>query len=200
MATLLSMASAQAEPPEPHVNNTEVTPFVGFMAGGRFEDPVDSSDRDVKEDTNFGVILDLNADGPERQYELLYSQESTQVEGAVPLNLDVQYLQIGGIVNFMDNPRVVPFFGITVGAARFSPDANGMDSETKIAFSIGGGLKIPITDHVGIRLDGRAFITLLDTDGNIFCVSSSTVSGCRIRAQSDTFIQYAAMLGITAGF
>lgn len=200
MATLLSMASAQAASNEPHVNNTEITPFIGYTAGGEFEDPVTSRDRDLQEDSNFGVVLNLNADGPERQYELLYSQQSTQVDGTVPLDLDVQYLQIGGIVNFTDSPRVIPFFGITVGAARFVPDAPGTVTETKLAFSIGGGLKIPVTDHIGIRLDTRAFVTLLDTDGDIFCVSSSTVAGCSIRAKSDTFLQYAGMLGITVGF
>jgi hypothetical protein len=114
--------------------------------------------------------------------------------------MDVQYLHIGGTVGYMDNPRVTPFFGATNGATRFSPDASGLDDETKLSFSLGGGLKIPITDHIGLRFDLRAFVTLLDSDSEIFCVSDAVDSSCRISAQSDTFLQYSAGLGIIAAF
>src|SRR5437868_6131383 len=83
-------------------NNFEVTPFIGYMGGGEFEDPTDGSTRDVQSDTNWGLFLNLNADSPERQYELLYTRQSTTVDGAVPLDLNIQYLQIGGSVNFTD--------------------------------------------------------------------------------------------------
>jgi opacity protein-like surface antigen len=205
-ATFAVAATAHAQGAD-DVNEVEITPFIGYMVGGEFEDPGDPSasaddiDRDLKEDQNFGVIVNLNADGPDRQYELLYSQQDTQIEGDVPLDLKVEYLQIGGIVNFMDNPRVIPFFGITVGGARFTPDGPNTDSETKLAFSVGGGLKIPVTDHIGIRLDTRAFISLFDTDATVFCVSNpSVVSGCSIRAKSDTVLQFSGNLGITIGF
>lgn len=203
-ATFAVAASAQAQD---NVNEVEITPFVGYMVGGEFEDPgdpttsADDIDRDLKEDQNFGVIVNLNADGPDRQYEILYSQQDTQIEGDAPMDLKVEYLQIGGIVNFMDNPRVIPFFGITVGGARFTPDGPNTDSETKLAFSIGGGLKIPVTDHIGIRLDTRAFISLFDADTSVFCVSNpAVVSGCSIRSKSDTVVQYSGNLGIAIGF
>lgn len=198
-ATLLSTAVAQAAPDDGFFNDVEITPFIGYMFGGEFEDPTDNSSRDVQDETNYGIALNLNADGPERQYELLYSQQSTMIEGDIPLDLDVQYLQLGGIVNFMDNPRVVPFFGMTVGAARFSLDAPGTDTETELAFTIGGGLKIPLTNHVGIRFDTRAFVTLVDSDAQFFCVSAGGAV-CRIRTRSGTLLQYSAMLGVTAGF
>lgn len=205
-ATLAMAATAQAQGVN-DVNEVEITPFIGYTVGGEFEDPGDPTtssddiDRDVQEDQNFGVIVNLNADGPDRQYELLYSQQDTQIEGDAPLGLKVEYLQIGGIVNFMENPRVIPFFGITVGGARFTPDGPSTQSETKLAFGIGGGLKVPLTDHIGIRLDTRAFISLFDTDASVFCVSNPSVaSGCSIRAKSDTVIQYTGNLGITFGF
>jgi hypothetical protein len=59
---------------------------------------------------------------------------------------------------------------------------------------------VPITDHIGVRFDARAFITLLDTDGNFFCVSDSGGGACAIRAKSDTFLQYSAGLGLIVGF
>lgn len=205
VATLAVTAPAQAQNPD-DFNQVEITPFVGYTVGGEFEDPgdpgtsADDIDRDLKEDQNMGVIVNLIADGPDRQYELLYSRQDTQIEGNAPLDLKVEYLQIGGIVNFIENPRVIPYFGITVGGARFTPDGPGTDSETKLAFSIGGGLKIPVTDHVGIRLDTRAFISLFDADTRIFCISDPSISGCSIRSKSDTVLQYSGNLGITIGF
>ena len=205
-ATLAVAATAHAQSVLDDVNEYEITPFAGYTTGGKFQDPgdvttkADDVDRDLKEDQNFGVIVNINADGPDRQYELLYSQQDTQIEGLVPLDIKVQHLQVGGIVSYMDNPRVLPFFGLSVGAARFTPDAPGTDSETKLAFGIAGGLKIPITDHIGLRLDARAFIALFDSDASIFCVSASGVGGCSIRSKSDTVVQYSGNLGITFGF
>ena len=135
-----------------------------------------------------------------RHYELIYTKQGTQVGGGMPMDLDIEYLQIGGTVSSPDAERVIPYFGITVGAARFSPDQSGLDDETKLAFSIGGGFKVPITEHIGVRFDARAFVALLDTDGNIFCVSDSGAGACAIRTKSDTFLQYSAGLGLIVAF
>jgi hypothetical protein len=198
-AMLLCLASpARAADPPQHTNFWEFTPFAGFTAGGEFEDPADGSDRDLDEDSNFGLIVNAAVDDW-RHYELLYSTQSTSVDGATPIDMDVQYLQIGGIVSYPDATRVIPYFGLTVGAARFSPDAPGLDDETKLAASIAGGFRVPITEHFAVRLDLRAFVSVLDTDGDLFCVSNSGLT-CNISAKSDTFLQYSAALGVTVGF
>ena len=198
-ALLLCLASpARAADPPQHTNFWEFTPFAGFTAGGEFEDPADDSDRDLDEDSNFGLIVNAAVDDW-RHYELLYSTQSTSVDGATPIDMDVQYLQIGGIVSYPDATRVIPYFGLTVGAARFSPDAPGLDDETKLAASIAGGFRVPITDHFAVRLDLRAFVSVLDTDGDLFCVSDGGAT-CNISAKSDTFLQYSAALGVTVGF
>lgn len=178
----------------------EITPFVGAMAGGEFEDPATGADRDVENGTNFGLFLNMNADGPHRQYEMFYARQGTEVEGATPIDLDMQYLQIGGIVNFTDVQPVVPFFGLTIGATKFSPDAPGLDDETKFSFTVGGGVKYKFTEHIGLRFDVRAFVTMVDTDGSFFCASTPAGSGCAITASSDTFVQYTGTLGVIAAF
>jgi hypothetical protein len=197
---IIALVAPTAQAAEPVDYNTfEITPFGGYMFGGEFEDPADDSERDLESDTAFGVIFDVAADSW-RHYEFLYASQSTQVEGATPIDMDVQYLQIGGIVSYEEARRVIPYFGLTFGGAHFSPDAPGLDDETKVSFSAAGGVRIPITDHIGVRFDARAFITLLDTDdGQIFCVSSEGAT-CVIRAKGDTFAQYAASLGVTIAF
>jgi opacity protein-like surface antigen len=199
IALLAAAVPATAQESSEVYSNFEITPFYGYMAGGEFEDPVSGGDRDIEEDNNFGVIFNAAVD-KWRHYELLYSTQSTEIGGGVPMDLDVEYLQIGGTVSSPDAERAIPYFGITVGAARFSPDAPGFDDETKLAFSVAGGLKVPITEHIGLRFDARAFISLLDTDGNIFCVSDAGGGACAIRTKSDTLLQYQAALGVTVGF
>lgn len=192
-------APAAAQSPADDYKTFEVTPFIGYMGGGKFEDPTTNRDRDIDEDTDFGVIFNIAADRW-RHYEFLYAQQSTQVAGSVPMDLDIQYLQIGGTVSNPDSEHVIPYFGITVGAARFSPDGPGLDDETKLAFSVAGGVKVPITDNIGVRFDARAFVSLLDTDGNIFCVSDNGAGTCAIRTKSDTLFQYSANLGLIVAF
>jgi opacity protein-like surface antigen len=177
----------------------QITPFLGYAFGGDFEDPADGAERGLDEDVNFGVFFDI-ADDPWRHYEFLYSRQSTQVDGAAPIDMDVQYLHVGGIVSHPDAERVIPYFGLTIGAARFSPDGPDLKDATKLSFSVGGGARIPFTDHFGLRLDLRAFVSLLDEDGSLFCRSGSQGAGCRIVAESDTFVQYSASLGVTFAF
>jgi opacity protein-like surface antigen len=195
----LSLTAAPALAQDQDYAQFEITPFYGYMAGGEFEDPVSGTDRDLDENNDFGVIFN-SAVEQWRHYEVLYASQSTEIGGTVPIDLDAQYLQIGGTVSNPDAEHVIPYFGITVGAARFSPDQSGFSDETKLAFTIGTGFKVPITEHIGVRFDARAFVSLLDTDGNIFCASDNGVGTCAIRTKSDTFLQYHAALGLIVGF
>jgi hypothetical protein len=191
-------ATAHSAQPPRQDNSFEITPFIGYVAGGEFEDALDGSKRDLGADASWGVILNAVQE-PGRHYELLYSQQGTQLQGAARMDMDVQYLQLGGSVSFSENTRVMPYFGLTVGAARFSPDEAGLDDETKFALSAAMGLRVPVNERIGVRFDARAFATLLGSDDDIFCASSQGAT-CRVRVKSDVFMQYAASLGVTIGF
>lgn len=200
VAGLLGGAQASAaESAAMSSSRFQVTPFAGYAFGGDFEDPTDASERSLDEDLNWGVFFDI-ADDPWRHYEFVYSRQSTQVDGAEPIDMDVQYLHVGGIVSHPDAAYVIPFFGLTIGATRMSPDGPALEDATKLSFSVGGGARIPFTDHFGLRLDLRAFITLVDEDGSLFCRSGAQGGSCRIVAESDTFMQYSASVGVTFAF
>ena len=106
--SLLSLPLRAADEPE-HINEFEITPFVGYQGGGEFEDPLDGTDRELDEDTSFGFIANAAAEYW-RHYELLYSQQSTTVQGETPIDMDVQYLQIGGSVSHPDMRARHPVF------------------------------------------------------------------------------------------
>jgi len=200
-AALLCLAAAPARAEEPkEYNNWEFTPFVGYMAGGEFEDPIDDSNRDLQAGTSYGLIIDAAAEWW-RHYEMLYLRQSTEVDGFEKFDMDVEYLQFGGTVAYPDAEytHVIPYIGMTIGAARFSPDQAGLDDETKFAFTLGGGLRVPLTERFSVRLDLRAYATVMNADSEIFCVSSGGAT-CRIKVKSDLFLQYAANLGFTVGF
>jgi hypothetical protein len=133
-------------------------------------------------------------------YEMLYVSQSTRVKGATPFDMDVQYLQFGGTVAYPDpTNRVIPYFGMTVGAARFSPDGSGLDDETKFAFTIGGGVRVPISDHFGVRLDLRAFGTVLDSEERpVLCLGGRP--DVPHQGEGRLLLQYAANLGVIIGF
>jgi hypothetical protein len=180
-------------------NRFEITPFAGYAFGGEFENPTDGAERDLDEATSVGLIVDIAADRW-RHYEFLFADIDSEVGGgATKFDMGVQYLHVGGIVSYQDAERVIPYFGLTIGATRFSPKDAGLDDETKLSFSAGGGIRVPITDHFGVRFDARAFLTVLDSDEDIFCKSSGGAT-CAIRAKSDTFLQYLASLGVTFAF
>lgn len=200
-AALLCLAASPARAQEPReYNNWEITPFLGYMAGGEFEDPTDESGRDLDAGTSYGLFVDAASEWW-RHYEMLYLRQSTAVDGVDKFDMDVEYLQFGGTVSYPDTEatHIIPYFGMTVGAARFSPDQAGLDDETKFAFTLGGGVRVPITERFGVRLDLRAFATVLDSESDIFCVSSAGGT-CRVRVKSDLFLQYSANLGFTVGF
>src|SRR5262245_41062237 len=81
LLTLLGATPAQAADQQRY-NEFGITPFAGVMTGGEFEDPVDGSGRDLDDDTTFGIIFNAVAGSDSwRHYELLYSQQATQLQG-----------------------------------------------------------------------------------------------------------------------
>ncbi len=180
----------------------ELTPFAGFRFGGSFEDNTTGLDLDVDEGESFGLILDVRATH-ETEYELFYSVQKTTLQGeglfaGEPLfDLDIHYLHIGGTYLF-PGERVRPFIGAGLGLTYFSPDGPGLDSEINFSLSLGGGVKIPISKRVGLRFEGRGFLTILPDNTDIFCVSSGGAA-CAVRVQGDVFGQVLLLGGISFG-
>ena len=178
----------------------EITPYAGYTIGGTFQDNSTGADLDVKEGGSFGLVLGL-PDTPETQYELFYAFQRTQVAGGGTLggdtlfDLDIHYLHVGGTYIF-PGEKVRPFISGGLGATHFVPGGSGMDPKTYFSVSLGGGAKIPISGHVGLRFEGRGFLTILPDSTEIFCVSSGGAA-CTVRVQGDVLGQLLLMAGIT---
>jgi opacity protein-like surface antigen len=193
---LLVPAAAWAE------RGFEITPFAGFRFGGSFEDNTTGADLKVGESGSFGLILGLR-DTPETHYELFYSFQRTELRGSgtfggVPLfDLDIHYLHLGGTYEFQSE-TVRPFISGGVGLTFLDPSGAGLDSSTNFSMSLGGGVKIPFSSRVGMRLEGRGYLTVLPNSTEIFCVSSGGVA-CAVRVTGDVLGQFELLAGVYFG-
>ena len=88
----------------------------------------------------------------------------------------------------------------TIGGTHIDVDTEGFGSDTFLGFSIGGGLQIAPNSRLGLRLEGRAFGTLLRSGSTIFCGSGPGGAGCAITVAGDVLWQFQMMAGIVFRF
>jgi opacity protein-like surface antigen len=204
IAFAVASSVAGAQDPRPKAPPAfEVTPFVGYRTGGEFETDTTGEDLDVDESNTFALALNLRIDAL-TQYELFYSRQSAALEGGTSLGdveLEIEYYHIGGTLVVDDTqPRFRPYIVGTLGATRFNPEPPEGDDEMRFSFSLGGGLRVPLSERFALRLEARGYLTFVDSDSSIFCASGSFGGVCQVRASGDTFLQYEALLGAAFAF
>ena len=181
----------------------EFSPFAGYRIGGDFEDDETGQQYDLDEDVAYGFIVNL-METANTQWEFGWSRSETAVD--VPsvngspdkLDLDIDYFQGGGTY-LWDGKRAQPFLVATIGAAHLNPDGSG-DSETYFAFSIGGGWRLFPESRFGMRVEGRFYGTVLDSDSDVFCRTGPDNNQCLIQSQSEILWQWQMLVGATYRF
>ena len=184
----------------------EISPFVGYRTGGEFEvdDGNGETDSvDLDDDASFGLDLGLYRDG-NSFYELLYSRQEAGVDSSVPglsgIDVTTEYLHFGGTLLFDHETWYEPYLSLTVGATRLSPKSGGYDSETKFSGSIGGGFRFPINERLAAVAGGRAYVTFIGSDTDLFCLSDVNGLNCLFRSSGSTYLQFEAQLGLSVRF
>ena len=146
----------------------ELTPTVGFRFGGTLDgqqNDLFDTDLEVANGAAYGVTLDIPL-SPRTQLELLASRQPTELRFSRDLfgdatdvaDLDVSYYQLGLLWQWGDR-RVSPFFVVGAGVATLSPDLPGASSESRFSASIGGGVKLFLAPNLGLRFEGRGFVS-----------------------------------------
>lgn len=200
-ATLLTVTAAEAQE-EPFA--FELTPFAGYTSGGDFDDVTSGSSLELDDDTSLGLILNIR-ESANTQWEILYSRQATQADttglpiSGSSLDLDVHYIQGGGTYHG-DGDHAQPFMAATIGATHFEPGLPDFGSETFFSFSIGAGLQIRPSDRIGIRLEARAYGTLLESDTDLFCQTGPSSNTCAIRSEGTVLWQVQTLAGIVIRF
>lgn len=194
----------------------ELTPYGAYRIGGEFEsqesDDVDTdngTDLDLHEGHAEGLILNIRTQAGNTQWEVLYAHQSTEVEtqpafvGGPLLDIDVDYWQFGGTYLFdVDGDTAVPFIALTAGISRFEPGLDDVDAEHYWSGSFGGGVQLRANRRVGVRIEGRAFASLVDSDSALFCVSApaAAVAGCALSVEGTALYQLEARVGVVFRF
>jgi hypothetical protein len=195
-------AGAQESPPR-----FELTPYAAYRIGGEFEDADDGTTFDIHEGNANGLIFNIRTAEGNTQWEVLYAHQSTELEtrptfAAAPLmSLDVDYWHFGGTYLFdMPSPGVQPFVALTAGLARFEPAASGIEAENYFSGSLGGGVQLRADRRVGVRLEGRVFGSLIDSEGGLFCRSGPAGAACALAVDGDALFQWEVKAGVVFRF
>jgi hypothetical protein len=154
----------------------EITPYGGFFFSGNVN--ASGGSLNVKDSYNYGLILDI-AVQREVMLEFSWSQSENDVEvinrlGVIEdrTKVNTTYLQVGANYAF-GRKNVRPFGVFTLGAVYFNP-ADGTstrityDDRWSFAMSMGGGVKIYLSESIGIRLQGRLMFPLYFTGGGFY--------------------------------
>ncbi len=195
-----SAPALSGEPPA----RFEVTPYVAYMLGGTFTDSDTDDEVELDGSGSFGLALNMRADA-NTEWELSYSQQNTKFDvGSLAvtdsdLDVTVRYLQFGGTY-LWEGDLARPFLVATVGLSHFDPDSSEFDSDTYFAFSIGGGVKLWPKKRFGLRLGGRFYGSVIDSDTSLLCRSGPEGSGCLIASKGEMLWQWEMMAGAIVRF
>ena len=185
----------------------EITPFTGYTMGGDFSNAATGQSLSLSDTSSIGIMLDFKQAADPRQpgsswIELYISRQPTKLRmdqtllgGGTSLDVDVEYYHIGGTYGHAEG-KVQPFVVGTFGATHMVPKQSGLESDTRFSLSLGGGVKLYLTEHVGLRLDARWFGTLFNGSGGIFCSNGA----CLVTVQGDVLSQYSANAGLILAF
>lgn len=152
------------------VGNVEITPFGGYMFGGKLQ--FYQGELKINDAGNYGVAMDVGV-ATDTKVEIFWSQMNTTGQfrpsygydylGSDPFDVNVGYIQIGS-VREMDLDNVRPFGSFTLGTTYFIPKSTAgqvvYDDEWVFSVTLGGGAKIMFSDRVGIRLQGRLMLPM----------------------------------------
>jgi hypothetical protein len=182
----------------------ELTAFGAYRFGGTFEEKQSEAEYELNDSPSFGLILNLPHKDP-TQWEILYSQQQTEAEFlGVTLNdpvvdIDLHVLQLGGTYQW-DGDVARPYLAFTLGGTHVRTSSAESRSDTFFSGSIGVGMKFLPTSRVGIRVEARAYGTLVSSSTDLFCSTGPDANICAIRLEGKMLSQVETFAGITVRF
>ncbi len=168
-----------ALPPPVLAQTVEIAPFMGYRFGGGLiadrttpYDPDIYREFDLAGSASYGVVVDIAATR-QLTIEALASQSRARVEtpgffGPPGPVMVVDRFLVGAQRQFRSAP-VRPFLSGLVGFTRYHPDVEGAGSETRFGMAIGGGVKLELARHYGVRTDVRASTQFGGGGSGLYC-------------------------------
>jgi hypothetical protein len=183
--------------------SVEISPFGGYRFGGDPFEVVAGRALDIDYAPALGLTIDFPLSGG-MQIEGFFSHQRASVplvvEGALGgparLGISVDHWQVGGLQEFGAAWRTRPFLTGMLGLTRYGI---GADNEIRFSAGAGGGVKLFPTSHFGIRLDGRALVTILDAGGTALACGSRSGT-CLVALHVDAAWQAEFTAGLLVRF
>ena len=186
----------------------EVTPLLGYRGGGEFVDTFSGKKHTVDSSEAYGLILGWPYEKG-KTIEVYYSHQSSDLNSveitpdstlpaltnSVDIPLTIDYLHIGGTAPISDEGDIETFVSGGLGFAYLSPDFTGLQSDLRASFSIGIGLKWPISERIALRLETRGLATLFNSNSALFCNG-----GCSLSVNGSLFWQGEVFAGLAIKF
>lgn len=154
--------------------SVEIAPFGGYRLGWGVSNvggaPVVDDDGGV----SFGIVANFPIGPPADgfKFEALFSREQARVKiqptffsPPVTANAEVDHMLIG-VQQELDNSRARAFISALAGLTRY---AAGGDTEVRFTVGLGAGGKFFATRHLGLRLEARGYLTIVDLGGGAVC-------------------------------
>ncbi len=174
----------------------DITPFGAFRTGGEFTDTATGDTLDIENTGAYGIILGMPYQ-KNTEFEIFYSHQRTSLveqssTGANKLfDLNIDYIQFGGISMFKTTPAVQPFVSGGLGFSWFSPGLDGLDSELRPAVGIGVGVRLKLGERIGLRFELRGTGTFFGSGSSIFCSNGQ----CAANLRGELLFQTDALIG-----
>jgi hypothetical protein len=193
-ALVLTAAAAEAQ-------TVEITPFGGYRFGGSIGEVTAGPVLDDDGGPSVGVVVDVVfgslTDG--LKVEGVFSHEEAELkvrtgpfDPPAYVRAQVDQLLIGGSGDLTDG-RARPFLSGLLGLTRYEVPG---DTEIRFAVGVGTGLKVYATRHIGLRLDARGYMTIVNLGGAGVCGGY----GCAIRFDVSPAFQADLTAGLLIAF
>ena len=159
----------------------ELSPFVGYRWGGTiFADQsfLFNQDVDVASSANFGLNFAFPLGDSGMKLELMANRQSSELETESGLfepndevaDIDVTYLHAGLQFPFARSRNATPYVVVSAGLANLDPQVSGVSAENRFSASAGVGVKLPVSDALSFKIEGRGYYTSLEEDNDCsFC-------------------------------
>lgn len=184
--------------------SAEITPLLGYRGGGEFIDGTTNKKHTIVSSEIYGLIVSWPYERG-KTYEIYYSHQSSDLNsisvtvpsptGTADIPLTIDYLHFGGTAPISSEKDLQTFVSGGLGFTYLSPDFTGAQSDLRASFSIGVGLKYPITERIAFRLETRGLATLFNNNSAIFCSG-----GCAIQINGNLFLQGEVFAGVAFRF
>jgi len=174
----------------------EVSPMVGYFFGGRTN--FYEGSLKIKDNVNYGLYLGYDTDN-HTGLELSYAMSSSVAQWrpsfafsedlpSRDFDMNTHVFLLGGIKSVPFSEKVVGFGGLKAGAILYHPREVQINDVWRFLVAVNAGVKIFLTEKVGIRLQGNLYMPMYFNGAGMYCGIGSGGSSCGASVNSTIVI------------